>query len=74
MCILFHRFCLSGTDEKPKLFVLNKTRFKLAYRTTWTCSDCGKKITKRIGKGESGWLTLKNFLEKSHSKVSNTSQ
>lgn len=64
MCILFHRFRLSDTDGKEKLFVFHRTHFKLAYETTWTCSDCGKKISKRIGKGESGWLTLKNFLQK----------
>lgn len=64
MCFLIHRFHLTDSDGKEKLFVLNKGGFKLAYVTTWTCSDCGKKITKRIGKGESGWLTLKNFLQK----------
>ena len=74
MCFLFHRFELVSSDEKEKLFVRNRATFKLAYKTKWVCSDCKKEITKRISKGESGWITLKNFLlkqkGKSHQKLS----
>jgi|688.fasta_scaffold1328854_2 hypothetical protein len=70
MCILFHNFRLISCNEEEKLFVVktitNAREFKMGRSSTWKCADCNKTINKTIFKGESGWKTLKLFLERSN--------
>lgn len=53
MCILFHSFVIVNVNVKKNNF----------YITKWKCKNCDKIILKKIEKGNSGYISVLNFLK-----------
>ena len=56
MCILFHFFVITNVN------ILKNNKFM----TKWKCKDCRKIILKKIERGNSGYISVLNFLKQMH--------